>query len=61
MDFLTVYAAFGLLTTAYTAFADPAPRVKGLAFDLALYTIFGLLWPIVLIGSIIIYSHQRNP
>lgn len=60
MDFFQAYAVMALLMMAYAAWVDPYPRMHGLAYDLALYILFGLFWPIVWIAALLIYFNMRN-
>lgn len=55
MDPLRAYMVMALLMMAYAAWVDPMPRVRGLAFDLFLYTILGLLWPLTWTIALLIY------
>lgn len=60
MDFWTAYAVMGLLMAAYAAWVDPYPRMHGLIYDLALYTLMGLLWPLVWIIALFIYITRNQ-
>jgi hypothetical protein len=42
---LQLYLAVAVLTSAYTAYADPIPGYRGVAFDIVLYILLGLWWP----------------
>lgn len=55
MDFFTAYAVMALLMMAYVAWVDPIPRMHGLAYDLCLYTLMGLLWPLTWLVALCIY------
>ncbi len=60
MDFIRAYLVMALLMSAYVAWVDPVPRMRGLAFDLALYTLMGLLWPLTWSAAVLIYLSQRR-
>lgn len=60
MDPLRAYMVMALLMMAYAAWVDPMPRYRGLAYDLCLYTLLGLLWPLTWAVALYLYFNMRN-
>lgn len=61
MDFFTAYTVMALLMMAYVAWVDPIPRMHGLAYDLILYTLLGVFWPLTWLCALFIYFRDgRN-
>ena len=60
MDYIQAYVVMGLLMSAYAAWVDPFPRMHGLVYDIVLYTLFGVFWPIVWVAAMILYIQPRR-